>query len=196
MGNSFNKIQLENTIRENEDLLETIKSKDCLLYRVKLQRTLFVLATIFFLIVMVLFYFLKHKKLEDSIVSQKRIIEQSLLEKDSLSIYKEGYFKNMEAEYPLAQEKEESLEDIEILYGVQIGAFKDFDLVSENLAHLHKGTSQGYSKYCIGNYKTYEEASLLKSKLNGLGFKGAFISAKSFGKPINIKKALIISKEE
>ena len=195
MEKDFYKAQLEDQIDENENLIQIIESKNSLLYTLKLQRILFVITTIFLLIAILLFYFVKYKGLQHTIASQNAKISRTSIKLDSFAIYKKGYYKSIELMYPQASEKK-LLENEEIVYGVQIGAYKDFELVSKELTHLDNFKSNEYNKFCIGHYTTYKEAFMLKSKLIKLGFKDAFLSAKSFGEPLDIREALVLSNEE
>ena len=80
-----------------------------------------------------------------------------------------------------------------ILYKVQIGAFKNFDITK--YFDNHKNFSgdvdeDGTMKYTIGVFKDYWEADKFKKYLRDMGVGGAWVVAYKNGKRVNIKDAL------
>lgn len=80
-----------------------------------------------------------------------------------------------------------------VVYKVQIGAFKSFDITK--YFDNHKNFSgdvdaDGTMKYTLGVFKDYWEADKLKKYLRDMGVAGAWVVAYKDGKRINIKDAL------
>jgi hypothetical protein len=96
------------------------------------------------------------------------------------------------------EESRVSINELPVVYSVQIGAYNNFNsnLISENFTHVTEFSQEGMSKFAVGNYSTYKEAVMLRTDLKKLGFADCFIIAKSLGKPINVKEALQLSGEE
>lgn len=196
MNELFNDPDLDQQILENEQLLEELDIKDSLLSKYRRYRILFFVLMLFSLLGATLFYFFKYKKMAKFTPNKNTV----LISKDSLTIYKNGYFKHLEDLYPTATDdtssETSSLEDEKVVYSVQIGAFKNFDLTSKGLLHLSEFKDTEYNKLSLGNYTTYSEALVLKDSLMKLGFKDCFLTAKSFGKDTNIREALLLSNEQ
>lgn len=79
-----------------------------------------------------------------------------------------------------------------IIYKVQIGSFKQFDITK--YFNNHKNFSgeiddDGTMKYTIGEFPEYWEADKFKSLLRDMGVKGAWVVAYKDGKRVNMKDA-------
>jgi len=83
-----------------------------------------------------------------------------------------------------------------VMYQVQIGAYKHFSIAmhSEEFNDL-TAYSNGYNKYALGKFSTYEAASTFKNDLKSLGFKKAFLVSFYNDEQIDIRKALELSNE-
>ncbi len=80
-----------------------------------------------------------------------------------------------------------------IVFKVQIGAFKNFDI--RKYFNNHKNfsgevDSDGTMKYTLGVFGDYWEADKFKKYLREMGVKGAWIVSYKDGKRVNIKDAL------
>lgn len=77
-------------------------------------------------------------------------------------------------------------------YEVQIGAFKYFDLskYSQNFYNLRGEEADGFDKYTLAKFRTYEEATNFKKDIRLMGVKDAFVVPKKDGVRINIAQAL------
>lgn len=81
----------------------------------------------------------------------------------------------------------------EVVYKVQLGAYKNFDLTK--YFNNHKNFSgeiddDGTMKYTVGEFNEYWEAEQFKKLLREMGVKGAWIVSYKEGKRIPIKDAL------
>lgn len=96
------------------------------------------------------------------------------------------------------EESRVSINEMPVVYSVQIGAYSNFksNLISDNLTHVTEFEQEGLSKFAVGNYTTYKEAFMLRNDLKKLGFTDCFIIAKSYGQPISVQEALQLSGEE
>jgi hypothetical protein len=192
MENSIEELnKLEEQILQTQKLLEKTEVKDSVVSKLKTQRNIFAFLTLLFLAGTLFFYLNKNKSITDNIMDDNNVL---LIDKDSLMIFKEAYLKNLMAK-PNTEEEAKSLKNEKVIYSVQIGAFKDFQLLSDGLLNLSEYQADGYNKFSLGNYKTYAEAKYLKDSLIKLGFRGCFLTARSYGKSIGIREALALSNE-
>ncbi len=83
-----------------------------------------------------------------------------------------------------------------IEYRVQIGAFSNTDSIPTNLAKLYlkiddiqENQDGGLIILSSGRFQHYEEASLYRDKLLGMGIPGAFVVAFNQGRKISLKAA-------
>ncbi|KAA1242631.1 SPOR domain-containing protein [Aquimarina sp. RZ0] len=83
-----------------------------------------------------------------------------------------------------------SLKD-ELVYAVQIGAFKekDLSLYSDNFVNFKEIKSDNFNKYALGNFSSLSEAKNFRRELVRLGFKGAFIASYQNGERQKIEEA-------
>jgi len=183
--------KLEEQILQTQQLLEKTGTKDSVISNLKTQRNIFAFLSFIFLAGVVFFLFNRNKSVSDNMMENNNVL---LVDKDSLTIYKDAYLKNLVIKSNEVDETK-SLTNEKIVYSVQIGAFKDFQLTSDGLMNLSEYKADGYNKFSMGNYKTYAEAKTLKDSLIRLGFKGCFLSARSYGSTIDIREALALSNE-
>ena len=187
MDNNLKELnKLEEQIKETQQLLEKSETNDLEMSSLKIQRNIFGILMLLFLGAFAFMFIYKSNGVTNNMMDDKNL---SLINNDSLIIYKKGYFNSIN------NSKANSISNEKVIYSVQIGAFKDFFLTSDSLMNLSEFNTDGYNKFSIGNYKTYAEAKALKDNLIKLGFKDCFLSAKSFGKPIDIREALALSNE-
>lgn len=192
MENSIEELnKLEEQILQTQQLLEKTETKNSVVSKLKTQRNIFTILALLFLATTLFFYFNKSKNITNSIMDDNNVL---LIDKDSLLIYKEAYLRNLSDKTNKIEETK-SLNNEKVIYSVQIGAFKDFQLLSDGLLNLSEYQADGYNKFSLGNYKTYAEATYLKDSLTKLGFKGCFLTARSYGKSIDIREALTLSNE-
>jgi len=168
----------------------------------KKQRTIFAILALLFLLAFLWAMFLKDKGRFKNLdrLNNRNVV---LVNKDSLDFYKAFFVENKDKE--IAQEtpvttqvdKNElkSIKDQKIVYSVQIGAFRNFQLTSDNLLNLKEFAKNDFNKFSIGNYSKYAEAKVLRDSLKRLGFRDCFITAQSYGKSIDIREALNLSEE-
>jgi len=191
MDNNLEELnKLEEQIKETQELLERSETNDLEMSSLKIQRNIFGILMLLFLGAFAFMIIYKNNGVTNNMMDDNNL---SLINNDSLIIYKEGYFNSINN----SKENTEinSISNEKVIYSVQIGAFKDFFLTSDSLMNLSEFNTDGYNKFSIGNYKTYAEAKVLKDNLIKLGFKDCFLSAKSFGNPIDIREALALSNE-
>ncbi len=85
-----------------------------------------------------------------------------------------------------------------LVFKVQIGAFRKPlpDNTFKNLQPLSGETTRpGWIRYCLGLFRTFEPANLLKKEVRGMGYKDAFVVAYYNGKRIPLYDAYaLISK--
>ena len=192
MNNNINELnKLEEQILQTQQLLEQTGKNDSLVSSLRSQRNFFTILSLLFLLGLIFLFIYNNKKTTPIDLMDNN--EVSLVNNDSLSIYKSAYFNSLNISD--VSSTKTSLDNEKIIYNVQIGAFKDFQLTSDGLINLSEFKSDGYNKFGIGNYKTYAEAKILKDSLIKLGFKDCFLSAKSYGKQIDIIEALALSNE-
>ena len=89
-----------------------------------------------------------------------------------------------------AIEEENELPDL--VYKVQIGAFKSFELkgyVPQNISLIETDES-GFKKYSLGVFSNYKDALQFKKEVKKLGFKKAFLVVEYKGEKINIKEGI------
>ena len=80
----------------------------------------------------------------------------------------------------------------DLVYKVQIGAFKSFELkgyVPQNISLIETEES-GFKKYSLGVFSNYKDALQFKKEVRKLGFKKAFLVVEYKGEKINIKEGI------
>lgn len=180
---------IENEIKETKILLQETQNNKSKIKSLRFQRNLYsILSLLLFLVACWFCYQLMTKKKGETRIKNPNFIS---VHQDSLTLYKSYYLNSDEV-----TSFQPTLKDQEIIYSVQIGAFKNFKINSDELQNLKEFSSEDYQKYAIGNFTKYEEAIDLKKNLTKMGFKGSFIIAQSYGEIINdIEKALELSNE-
>ncbi len=90
--------------------------------------------------------------------------------------------------------KEEAYDGV--IYRVQIGAFKDFkiSLFSDEFSNIGE-YKNSYTRYTLGRFTKYSEATKFKNDLIKLGFKDSFLTSYKQNEPINIREALVLTNE-
>jgi len=85
----------------------------------------------------------------------------------------------------------------ELLYKVQIGAFKSFELKSyyQDRDAIIETDESGFKKYSLGSFTTYKDALKFKKEVKRLGFRKAFLVAEYKGKRIDVKQAIKLEKK-
>ena len=135
--------KLEEQISQTQQLLKQTDKKDSLISSLKTQRNIFAILTLLLLASSIYFFFNKTKSSADDYIENNNAI---LIEKDSLMIYKKAYLKNLIAEQKKSAQTN-SLINEKIIYSVQIGAFKDFNLTSDGLLNLSEYQANGFNKF-------------------------------------------------
>lgn len=80
----------------------------------------------------------------------------------------------------------------DLLYKVQIGAFKSFALkgyIQENESIIETDES-GFKKYSLGSFTNYKDALKFKKEVKRLGFRKAFLVVEYKGQKINVKEGI------
>ncbi len=203
--NSLNELEelnkLEKEIRETQKLLQNTDTNLGKLSALKKQRTIFAVLALIFLSAFLWAMFLKDKGRLKNLekLNNRNVV---LVNKDSLDFYKAFFTENKDKEIaqevPITQVDDtqlKSIKDQKIVYSVQIGAFRNFQLTSDNLLNLKEFAKNDFNKFSLGNYSKYAEAKVLRDSLKRLGFRDCFITAQSYGKSINIHEALKLSEE-
>ncbi len=183
--------KLESQIRETQKLLENNSDKSKI-KKLKKHKAILGILTLLFLGSSIWLYFFKIKNSSMIFNTGEKFIK---VRKDSIRFYKDFY-----QNFQINDVKDDiinklTLDSQEIIYNVQLGAFQNFKLTSNNLMNLKEFSKDGYTKFSIGNFITYNEALTLKYRLKKLGFSDCFIIANSFGKQIEIYDALALSNE-
>ncbi len=194
--------KLEQEIRETQKLLQNTDANLGKLSALKKQRTIFAVLALLFLFAFLWAMFIKDKnRLRNLDKLNKRNVV--LVNKDTLDFYKAFFVENKDMEIsqetPVTTQVNDnelkSIKDQKIVYSVQIGAFRNFQLTSDNLLNLKEFAKNDFNKFSIGNYSKYAEAKVLRDSLKRLGFRDCFITAQSYGKSIDIREALNLSEE-
>lgn len=78
----------------------------------------------------------------------------------------------------------------DLLYKVQIGAFKSFALKSfyQEKDAIIESNESGFNKYSLGSFTQHKDALAFMKEVRKLGFKEAFVVAEYKGKHISIKE--------
>jgi hypothetical protein len=78
-----------------------------------------------------------------------------------------------------------------VFFEVQIGAFQKFDLSNyeQELAHLRLENVDGYNKYVLGKFRSFEKATAFLNDIRRMGFPDAFIIGKINGERVDLKLA-------
>ena len=87
-----------------------------------------------------------------------------------------------------------NVEPKDLLYKVQIGAFKSFELKgysSPKNAIIEKDAS-GYKKYSLGSFTNYKDAVQFKKEVKKMGFRKAFLVAEYKGEIVTVKEGIKI----
>ncbi|RTE51783.1 SPOR domain-containing protein [Arenibacter aquaticus] len=174
----------------NERLLDQIKYKNKELKRSKIQRNLFGIVTVLFLIgtLAVFSYnagFIRSSNYEnrnnllvsiDSLEVIKARIDNLKEQNEELSLVKEFYL----AKKFLDKEK---------IYSVQVKSFVDnnITLASESLSNTIFAKTNPFYSYSLGNFETLEEARSFRYQLVKMGFEDAFVASYKEGKRIEIE---------
>ncbi len=174
----------------NERLLDQIKYKNKELKRSKIQRNLFGIVTVLFLIgtLAVFSYnagFIRSSNYEnrnnllvsiDSLEVIKARIDNLKEQNEELSLVKEFYL----AKKFLDKEK---------IYSVQVKSFVDnnLTLASASLSNTIFAKTHPFYSYSLGNFETLEEARSFRYQLVKMGFEDAFVASYKEGKRIEIE---------
>lgn len=182
--------KLEKQVSETQKLLELKGNNEKLLEDLTFQRNILAFLSLLLLFGLVWSYFFKNNASDGLNVSYLENENLTLIDIDSLK-----YFKNNEVNI----NKTDTIVDYsnqKVLYRIQLGNFKDFKLTSEDLIESSDIDDRyNNNKFCVGNFTKYAEAKDLKNNLRNLGYKDCFITIQSYGKSIDINKALVLSEE-
>ena len=85
----------------------------------------------------------------------------------------------------------------DLLYKVQIGAFKSFALKSyyQEKDAIKEDNESGYKKYSLGSFTKYNDALRFKREVKRLGFRQAFLVAEYKGKRIDVKEGIKLERK-
>lgn len=193
MNNSIEEInKLETELRQTEQYLKNNEEGRSLIASLKLQRNILAFIALLFLAALIFGYIFSKNNFSDNVMDDKNV---SLISNDSLFVYRQAYADAINGVNSNTEIETKSLKDEKVIYTVQIGAFKDFNLASDGLINLSEFNEDGFNKFSLGNYKTYAEAKSLKDSLKKIGFRDCFLTARSYGNAINIREALLLSNE-
>ncbi len=171
---------LSTVITEDEEKISVLKK----------HRLILGIASLLLLLLFVWSFLPKNKKIEDEYLIKNNL---SLINTDTLHKLQLEVDKIQLIDTTLT-----SINELPIVYSVQIGAYNNFasNLISDSFSHLSEFEQGGMNKFALGNYRTYKEAFELRTDLRRMGFNDSFIIAKSYGEPINIGEALELSGEK
>lgn len=204
-------------IKSDEQIVQFQKllvERDEKISNLQLQRFTLGMIAILLLGLFIWAFFINKPKATKKIYRSKNF---TLVGNDSLRIYRESYFygngakednsnTSSDTSNSLSNEEEaqqnfsssrqkKSYDDAKVVYSVQIAAKRNFNLSPEALLFLTEIEEGGYNKFLLGNYLTFSETKNLRDELKTLGFDDCFIVARSYGKSISLKQALLLSKE-
>jgi len=85
----------------------------------------------------------------------------------------------------------------DLVYSIQIGAFKNFKMskYKSTVQGVDENKEDGFNKYSLGFFDTYNDARLFKKEINRIGIRDAFLVAEYKGKKVDIKEALRIEQK-
>ena len=172
----------------NERLLDQNKHKNQELKRKGIQRNIFAVITVLFLITALaaasfsVGFRARPEPMEiagvwDTIEVMDRRMNSLRKQNEELSLVREFYL----AKEFLEKEK---------IYSVQVKAFveKNFNLAPEALTNTILVKNNPFYGYSLGNFETLEEARNFKNELVNMGFKDAFVASYQDGKRIAIEE--------
>jgi hypothetical protein len=172
----------------NERLLDQIKHKNQELKRKAIQRNIFAVVTVLFLIAALAITSFsmglssgpkatEYAGVMDSLEALNRRIGSLSRQNEELSLVREFYL----AKEFLEKEK---------IYSVQVKAFvdKNFNLAPEALTNTLLVKNNPFYAYSLGTFETLDEARRFKEELVSMGFKDAFVASYQDGKRIAIEE--------
>jgi hypothetical protein len=172
----------------NERLLDQIKLKNKELKSSRIQRNIFALITVVFLVGALAFTSFtmglssgpqarNTAWVVDSLDAVNQRLASLKKQNEELSLVKEFY---------LAKEFVEK----EKIYSVQVKAFveNNFNLAPEALTNTLLVKNNPFYSYSLGNFQTLEEARRFKDELVNMGFKDAFVASYQDGKRVAIEE--------
>lgn len=85
----------------------------------------------------------------------------------------------------------------ELVYSIQIGAFKKFKMskYKSDIQGVEEHKEDGFNKYSLGFFDSYQDALLFKKEISRIGIKDAFLVAEYKGEKVDIKKAIKLEKK-
>lgn len=174
----------------NERLLDQIKYKNRELKRSKIQRNLFGVVTVLFLIGTLAVFSYNAGFIRSSNYENRNNLLVSI---DSLEVIKSRIDNLKEQNEELSLVKEFYLAkkflDKEKIYSVQVKSFVDnnITLASESLSNTIFAKTNPFYSYSLGNFETLEEARSFRYQLVKMGFEDAFVASYKEGKRIEIE---------
>ncbi|NNG10360.1 MAG: SPOR domain-containing protein [Arenibacter sp.] len=174
----------------NERLLDQIKYKNKELKRSKIQRNLFGVVTVLFLIGTLAVFSYNAGFIRSSNYENRNNLLVSI---DSLEVIKSRIDNLKEQNEELSLVKEFYLAkkflDKEKIYSVQVKSFVDnnITLASESLSNTIFAKTNPFYSYSLGNFETLEEARSFRYQLVKMGFEDAFVASYKEGKRIEIE---------
>jgi nitrogen fixation-related uncharacterized protein len=156
----------------------------------KKHRIILGVACLVFLILFLWSFLPKSKQYKEEYLIKNNL---SLIDTDSLH-----KIQRKAKQVVMADSARISLNEISIVYSIQIGAYTNFNsgLISKDITQLEEFEENGFNKFAVGKFITYKEAVALRDDLRRMGFTDCFIIAKSYGIPVNIEEALQLSGEK
>ena len=94
--------------------------------------------------------------------------------------------------YNPADSDEEEEYNTGLVFRVQVGAFRkmDLDKYAKTSKEFSEEEEQDLRKYVLGNFRSYEEANVLKRYLREMGLKDAWITSYMDGKRVPLKEVI------
>lgn len=91
---------------------------------------------------------------------------------------------------------EESGEELDVGFEVQIGAFREFDLgqYADELVRLRGTNEYGLNKYVLGRFHRFEDAERFLNDVRKMGVKDAFIAGVVNGQRTTVAEAKAAAK--
>ncbi len=119
--------------------------------------------------------------------------ENSMRAAENQNISMKNEIERLRTAYETTKQQQEKHIVSGIVYKVQIGAFKNFDMTKyiqeKGEGHFEGESADNLNKYTIGQFRDLEVAEAFKKDLRKLGIKDAFIVAYSDGKRITLEEA-------
>ncbi len=142
----------------------------------------------------------KNSSYSDLNVSEEEIVSASVSKKESAEVLKNLFSINgvsadsKTSDIPMDPQLPDGL-----VFKVQISAFRK-PIMADNFNGIQpltgESTRPGWIRYCVGMFKTFEPANMVKKEIRKIGYKDAFVVAYYNGKRIELFEAYQMIKDK